>query len=156
MEAIQITNILYLISAVAFILGIKRLSHPKTARSGNLLSSLGMLIAIIATLTYPGKEFDFTLILTGVGIGTVIGAIFATRVQMTEMPQMVAIFNGLGGAASAFVASSEFLSSDIFSDFDLSFIKYFEVKELIFDSMKINRFWLKLVEKYFFINNTDP
>ena len=111
MEAIQITNILYLISAVAFILGIKRLSHPKTARSGNLLSSLGMLIAIIATLTYPGKEFDFTLILTGVGIGAVIGAIFATRVQMTEMPQMVAIFNGLGGAASAFVVSSEFLSS---------------------------------------------
>jgi len=111
MEAIQITNILYLISAVAFILGIKRLSHPKTARSGNLLSSLGMLIAIIATLTYPGKEFDFTLILTGVGIGAVIGAIFATRVQMTEMPQMVAIFNGLAGAASAFVASSEFLSS---------------------------------------------
>ena len=111
MEAIQITNILYLISAVAFILGIKRLSHPKTARSGNLLSSLGMLIAIIATLTYPGKEFDFTLILAGVGIGAVIGVIFATRVQMTEMPQMVAIFNGLGGAASAFVASSEFLSS---------------------------------------------
>tara|TARA_Y100001936_G_scaffold42769_1_gene41490 strand:- start:26 stop:1402 length:1377 start_codon:yes stop_codon:yes gene_type:complete len=111
MEAIQITNILYLISAVAFILGIKRLSHPKTARSGNLLSSLGMLIAIIATLTFPGKEFDFTLIITGVGIGAVIGAIFATRVQMTEMPQMVAIFNGLGGAASAFVASSEFLSS---------------------------------------------
>ena len=93
MEAIQITNILYLISAVAFILGIKRLSHPKTARSGNLLSSLGMLIAIIATLTYPGKEFDFTLILAGVGIGAVIGVIFATRVQMTEMPQMVAIFN---------------------------------------------------------------
>ena len=111
MEAIQITNILYLISAVAFILGIKRLSHPKTARSGNLLSSLGMLIAIIATLTYPGKAFDSTLILTGVGIGAVIGAIFATRVQMTEMPQMVAIFNGLGGAASAFVASSEFLST---------------------------------------------
>jgi len=111
MEAIQITNILYLVSAIAFILGIKRLSHPKTARSGNLLSSLGMLIAVIATLTYPGKEFDFSLILTGVVIGAVIGLIFATRVQMTEMPQMVAIFNGLGGAASAFVASSEFLSS---------------------------------------------
>ena len=104
-------NIFYVISSVLFISGIKRLSHPRTARSGNLLSSLGMLIAIIATLTYPGKEFDFTLILAGVGIGAVIGAIFATRVQMTEMPQMVAILNGLGGAASAFVASSEFLSS---------------------------------------------
>ena len=111
MEPIQITNILYLVSAIAFILGIKRLSHPKTARSGNLLSALGMLIAVIATLTYPGKEFDFTLILAGVAIGAVIGLIFATRVQMTEMPQMVAIFNGLGGAASAFVAASEFFSS---------------------------------------------
>ena len=103
-------NFFYLLSAVAFILGIKRLSHPKTARSGNLLSSVGMLIAIIATFTYETR-FDYTLILTGIGIGAFIGAIFATRVQMTEMPQMVAIFNGLGGAASAFVASSEFLSS---------------------------------------------
>ena len=110
MEQIQITNILYLFSAIAFIMGIKRLSHPKTARSGNLLSSIGMLIAIVATLTYPGREFDFSLIIGGVLVGAVIGIIFATRVQMTEMPQMVAIFNGLGGAASAFVASSEFLS----------------------------------------------
>ena len=85
MEAIQITNILYLISAVAFILGIKRLSHPKTARSGNLLSSVGMLIAIIATLTYPGKEFDFTLILAGVGIGGVIGILFGRLEIPTEL-----------------------------------------------------------------------
>ena len=72
MEPIQITNILYLISAVAFIMGIKRLSHPKTARSGNILSSLGMLIAIIATLTYPGKDFDFSLIIGGVLIGAAV------------------------------------------------------------------------------------
>ena len=100
-------NLFYLISAICFILGLKRLSHPKTARSGNFLAALGMLIAIAATLT-SSNVLDLKLIAIGVGIGSVIGLLFATRVQMTEMPQMVAIFNGLGGAASAFVASSEF------------------------------------------------
>ena len=100
-------NLFYLISAICFILGLKRLSHPKTARSGNFLAGLGMLIAIAATLA-SSNVLDLKLIAIGVGIGSVIGLLFATRVQMTEMPQMVAIFNGLGGAASAFVASSEF------------------------------------------------
>ena len=100
-------NLFYLLSAICFILGLKRLSHPKTARSGNLLAAIGMLIAIAATLA-SSNVLDFKLIALGVGIGSVIGLLFATRVQMTEMPQMVAIFNGLGGAASAFVASSEF------------------------------------------------
>ena len=112
----QIQSLLYLISAIGFIVGIKRLSHPKTARSGNFLASLGMLIAIIATLAYGETvnniKFGWDLIALGIGIGTVIGLLFATRVQMTEMPQMVAIFNGLGGAASAFVASSEFFKVD--------------------------------------------
>ena len=109
-------NLFYLISAVCFILGLKRLSHPKTARSGNFLAALGMLIAIAATLA-SSDVLDLQLIAIGVGIGAVIGLLFATRVQMTEMPQMVAIFNGLGGAASALVASSEFFKID-----DLSFI----------------------------------
>ena len=100
-------NLFYLISAICFILGLKRLSHPKTARSGNFLAALGMLIAIAATLA-SSNVLDLKFIAIGVGIGSVIGLLFATRVQMTEMPQMVAIFNGLGGAASAFVASSEF------------------------------------------------
>ena len=100
-------NLFYLISAICFILGLKRLSHPRTARSGNFLAALGMLIAIAATLA-SSNVLDLKLIAIGVGIGSVIGLLFATRVQMTEMPQMVAIFNGLGGAASAFVASSEF------------------------------------------------
>ena len=100
-------NLFYLISAICFILGLKRLSHPKPARSGNFLAALGMLIAIAATLA-SSNVLDLKLIAIGVGIGSVIGLLFATRVQMTEMPQMVAIFNGLGGAASAFVASSEF------------------------------------------------
>ena len=104
-------NLFYLISAICFILGLKRLSHPKTARSGNFLAALGMLIAIAATLA-SSNVLDLKLIAIGVGIGSVIGLLFATRVQMTEMPQMVAIFNGLGGAASAFVASSEFFKLD--------------------------------------------
>ena len=110
-------NLFYLISAVCFILGLKRLSHPKTARSGNFLAALGMLIAIAATLA-SSDVLDLQLIAIGIGTGAVIGLLFATRVQMTEMPQMVAIFNGLGGAASALVASSEFFKIDG----DLSFI----------------------------------
>ena len=98
-----------MVSAIGFIVGIKRLSHPRTARSGNFLASVGMLIAIIATLT-SGANFDWQMIALGVGIGSILGIIFAVRVEMTQMPQMVAIFNGLGGAASAFVASSEFFS----------------------------------------------
>ena len=109
-------NLFYLLSAICFILGLKRLSHPKTARSGNFLAAIGMLIAIAATLA-SSNVLNFKLIALGVGIGSVIGLLFATRVQMTEMPQMVAIFNGLGGAASAFVASSEFFKIN-----DLSFI----------------------------------
>ena len=105
----DIQNLLYLVSAIGFIVGIKRLSHPRTARSGNFLASLGMLVAIIATLT-SGANFDWQLIALGVGIGSILGIIFAVRVEMTQMPQMVAIFNGLGGAASAFVASSEYFS----------------------------------------------
>ena len=104
-------NLFYLISAICFILGLKRLSHPKTARSGNFLAAIGMLIAIVATLA-SSNVLDLKLIAIGIGIGSVIGLLFATRVQMTEMPQMVAIFNGLGGAASAFVASSEFFKVD--------------------------------------------
>ncbi len=109
-------NLFYLISAVCFILGLKRLSHPKTARSGNFLAALGMLIAIAATLA-SSDVLDLQLIAIGIGTGAVIGLLFATRVQMTEMPQMVAIFNGLGGGASALVASSEFFKID-----NLSFI----------------------------------
>ena len=104
-------NLFYVISAVCFILGLKRLSHPKTARSGNFLAALGMLIAVAATLA-SSNVLDLKLIAIGVGVGSVIGLLFATRVQMTEMPQMVAIFNGLGGAASAFVASAEFFKVD--------------------------------------------
>ena len=105
-------NIFYLVSAVCFILGIKKLSHPKTARSGNTISAIGMLIAIITVLYQEfilSGEMNWGIILIGIAIGTIIGIIAAIKVEMTQMPQLVAIFNGFGGGASAFIASSEFL-----------------------------------------------
>ena len=105
------TNLFYVLSSVLFILGIKRLSHPKTARSGNALASLAMLIAIITTLSsYEG--LDFKIIIIGLIVGSLIGVFFALKVEMTQMPQMVAIFNGFGGIASALIAISEYISSE--------------------------------------------
>jgi NAD(P) transhydrogenase subunit beta len=103
------TNLFYILAAILFILGLKRLSHPKTARGGNIIASIGMLIAIIATLI-TFDILDYRLIATGIIIGSIIGATFAIKVKMTGMPQMVAIFNGFGGGASALVASAEFFS----------------------------------------------
>ena len=169
-------NIAYLFAAVCFIYGLKMLSHPKTARNGNLISSFGMLIAIIATVsmdfqssctldtpakcsditaeteeacnmidnatwtkksTTEKKEIykqdvceesgynwnsslglDWTLIAIALVIGSIIGAFFAIKVEMTQMPQLVAIFNGFGGAASALVACSEFLNQSNGGTFD--------------------------------------
>ena len=101
-------NLAYLLAAALFILGLKRLSHPRTARGGNRLSSLGMLIAIIATLV-GGGILTWDWIIAGVIVGGAIGAILALRVQMTGMPQMVGMLNGFGGLASATVAFAEFL-----------------------------------------------
>ena len=115
------TNLFYVAAAVLFILGIKRLSSPKTARAGNALASVGMLIAIVATVSSFG-ELDYKLIAIGMIIGSIIGATFALRVEMTQMPQMVAIFNGFGGGASALIASAEFLSSGSITTFTMSSI----------------------------------
>ena len=103
-------NIFYLLSSVLFIFGIKRLSHPRTARSGNLIASMGMLIAIVTTLVVS-DSLSYERIGIGIIIGTIIGASFAVRVEMTQMPQMVAIFNGFGGIASALVAAAEFVNA---------------------------------------------
>ncbi|MFQ5965569.1 MAG: NAD(P)(+) transhydrogenase (Re/Si-specific) subunit beta [Candidatus Scalinduaceae bacterium] len=102
-----ITTIAYLLSSILFILGLKNLSSPKTARRGNLFAMSGMLIAIVVTLT-KNEIIDFTFIIVGLIIGSAIGAVIAKKVQMTAMPQMVALFNGLGGGASAFVALAEY------------------------------------------------
>jgi NAD(P) transhydrogenase subunit beta len=99
-------DISYLISAICFIYGLKMLSHPKTARNGNIIASIGMLIAIIATVSTAG--LDTKMIAIAMIIGSIIGAFFAIKVEMTQMPQLVAIFNGFGGGASALVACSEF------------------------------------------------
>ena len=111
----KFVDIAYLIAAVSFIYGLKMLSHPKTARNGNLIASIGMLIAIIATVVMPTEKGQPALSLQMIGIamviGSIIGAFFAIRVQMTQMPQLVAIFNGFGGGASALVAASEYLKS---------------------------------------------
>jgi len=115
------TNIFYVLAAVLFILGIKQLSHPKTARNGNLIASIGMLIAIVTTLVVYG-QLDLRLIAVGMIIGAIIGATFAIRVEMTQMPQMVAIFNGFGGGASALVAAAEFTKSGDITSFTLSTI----------------------------------
>jgi len=114
-------NIFYVLASVLFILGIKKLSHPKTARNGNLLAAFGMFVAIVSTLVAYDK-IDFQMIIVGMIIGTVIGALFAQKVEMTQMPQMVAIFNGFGGSASALVAAAEFLNTGPISAFTLSSI----------------------------------
>jgi len=97
----------YLLSAILFILGLKNLGSPKTARRGNQLAMTAMLIAIIVTLT-KNEILDYTLIIVGLIIGSAIGAIIARKIQMTAVPQMVALFNGLGGCASALVALAEY------------------------------------------------
>ena len=117
----EYTNIFYVLASVLFILGIKKLSHPKTARNGNTIAFIGMMIAISVTLFSYG-QLDYWQIATGMIIGAIIGATFAIRVEMTQMPQMVAIFNGFGGGASALVAAAEFLKTGELSTFTLSII----------------------------------
>jgi NAD(P) transhydrogenase subunit beta len=98
----------YLVAAVLFILGIKGMTHPRTAVRGNLLGSLGMLLAVLVTLI-AFKVVSLWVILAGIVVGSGIGAMLATQVQMTQMPQLVALFNGFGGAASVLVAGAELL-----------------------------------------------
>ena len=101
----------YLVSAALFILGIKRLSSPRTAPQGNRLGAYGMLLAVLVTMAklYSEGFIGIELIAGGLIIGTVIGAWLAIRVEMTGMPELVALFNGFGGGASALVGFSEVL-----------------------------------------------
>jgi NAD(P) transhydrogenase subunit beta len=104
-------NFCYLAASVLFILGLKGLTHPRTAVRGNLLGALGMLLAVIATFLYRdplgyGPIQAIGLILAAVLIGSAVGALLALRIQMTAMPQMVALLNGFGGGASVLVAGA--------------------------------------------------
>ncbi len=100
-----LVQILYLVSAALFILGLKGMTKVSSARRGNAMAGLGMLLAIIGTLIEAGR-IDYRWIIAGVLIGSVIGWLGAVRVPMTMMPEMVAIFNGFGGGASLLVATS--------------------------------------------------
>jgi H+-translocating NAD(P) transhydrogenase subunit beta len=104
--------LIYLLCAALFILGLKRLSSPATARQGNLLSGSGMLLAIVVTL-FDRAIISYGVIAAGVLVGAGIGLWMARSVQMTSMPQMVALLNGFGGAASLTVGGAEFLRADL-------------------------------------------
>jgi NAD(P) transhydrogenase subunit beta len=113
MNTLQVlTFLVYLVSGATFILALKFLSSPRTARTGNLLGAAGMAVVIVWTLgTTNGMLEHWWIILVAGAAGAIIGVLGARRVPMTAMPQMVAIFNGAGGGAAALVALSEFLSS---------------------------------------------
>jgi H+-translocating NAD(P) transhydrogenase subunit beta len=99
-------NVAYIVASVLFIYGLKMLSSPETARRGNMLSAVGMLLAIVATLLTRGMSYQW--IAVGLAVGTVIGAWAAYAVKMTAMPEMVALFNGFGGLASLLVGWVEY------------------------------------------------
>jgi len=123
----MITSFAFLIASVLFILGIKLLASPKTARRGNLIAGLGMVLALLAVLPQlHGSHgegvslWKWLLIFVGILLGLVVGAAGAYKVKMTAMPQMVALFNGAGGGAAALVAAIEF--AHLNADSSLKFV----------------------------------
>jgi len=108
---IDIIHIIYLIASVTFILGLKMLSNPKTARNGNLLAAAGMIAAILGTIFLHQGRIDnviYGLIFGAIALGTVVGWLTAKSVQMTKMPELVSLFNGMGGACAALIGLVEF------------------------------------------------
>jgi NAD(P) transhydrogenase subunit beta len=108
----SVLEICYLVASVLFIFGLKMLSHPETARRGNIWAAGGMCIAIIATILFHKKDGEpignVAYILVAIAIGTAIGWYIAKKVKMTAMPQLVSFFNGMGGAAAALISIMEF------------------------------------------------
>src|ERR1700712_3371615 len=110
----HILTICYLFASVTFILGLKMLSHPASARKGNLVAALGMTIAIFATIflnknAETGESLhNYGWIFGGLLIGAIIGTLAAKKVKMTAMPEMVSLFNGMGGACAALISLVEF------------------------------------------------
>jgi NAD(P) transhydrogenase subunit beta len=118
MDAFSI-NMAYVVSAVLFIVGLKRLGSPATARQGNMMSSIAMLVAIVAALV-DNAIMSYQMIGIGIIIGALIGAFAAKRVEMTGMPELVALFNGFGGLASLFVGWAAIEpSSEVFTAFTI-------------------------------------
>jgi NAD(P) transhydrogenase subunit beta len=102
----DVATLLYIVSFSCFIFGVRRGTHPTTAKQGNLIAAFGMAVAVVTTLLLDGIG-NWGLIVAGIVIGTAVGVVASIRVQMTAMPQMVALYNGVGGGAVALIAWSE-------------------------------------------------
>lgn len=102
----QLIDISYLVAVVLFVLGIKYMGHPDSARKGNLMAAAGMALAVLATFFTPGLN-NIGLSVAGIAVGSVVGWLMSSKVKMTDMPQMVSFFNGMGGAAAALIAIAE-------------------------------------------------
>ncbi len=100
-------TLLYIVSFSMFIIGIRRGTHPTTAKQGNLIAAAGMAVAVVTTLLLDGIG-NWEFIILGLAVGTAVGVVASVRVQMTDMPQMVALYNGVGGGAVALISWSEF------------------------------------------------
>ena len=109
---IHILTIIYIISSITFIIGLKMLSNPANARKGNLIAAAGMILAIFGTIFLYQENgtrlTNYGWIFGGLVVGTVIGTLAARKVKMTAMPEMVSIFNGMGGACAALISIVEF------------------------------------------------
>ena len=105
-----IINLTYLVASVLFIFGLKGLTHPRTAVRGNAIGAFAMLLAIVVTLI-DRRIVSYEIIIAGVVVGSAVGAILAVRIQMTAMPQLVALFNGFGGGASVLVAGAALIEA---------------------------------------------
>jgi NAD(P) transhydrogenase subunit beta len=112
MQSEFIINAVYIVSAALFIIGLKFLSHPGTARKGNLLSAVGMLVAVCVTLI-DKNIIDYEWILVGLIAGSAVGAVVAKKVELTSMPELVSILNGIGGLASLVVAFAMILGQSL-------------------------------------------
>jgi NAD(P) transhydrogenase subunit beta len=139
-------NVVYILAAITFILGFKLMSNPVYAKRGNILSAIGMVAAIIATLLQPEIK-SFTWVLGGAFVGVAIGALFAYRTPMTGMPQMVGLLNGFGGLASLLVAWAEYNVTEQPTTFHafIIFITAF-IGAITFSGSFIA--WAKLEEKF--------
>src|SRR5205807_6674409 len=127
-EVNTLIAVAYLLAAVLFILGLKQLSSPKGARNGNFTAALGMVVALAATI--PLLHFTsagLAVVAIGVVIGTLVGTVGARMVHMTAIPQMVALFNGVGGGAAALVAVAELLRLGVHPPFAEVFPSVFSI-----------------------------
>src|SRR2546425_4057215 len=109
---LNLLTICYLIGSITFIIGLKMLSNPATARKGNLIAAGGMSIAILGTIFLYEEEGrklgNYEWIFAGLIIGSIVGTLTAKRVKMTSMPELVSLFNGMGGACAALISIVEF------------------------------------------------